>query len=125
MLDILIAADYLFLEGFDELEDLVNQGLALTLLIDGRHLDSEILDLLKSHPAFRSGLLWVTAVKAGVRPYMQKGVADMEDKTAANALGCGHMDSLGLGLEALPESGERRAYVLLCSVSRDVEDGRR
>jgi hypothetical protein len=85
LLQIAIAADYLGLDHFKELEKFLNQGFALSTLTDRRVVTQRVLDLIKTHQAFKSQLIWRTVVKAGVRPALQEHMLGLEENTAASA----------------------------------------
>ncbi|OIW34584.1 hypothetical protein CONLIGDRAFT_675553 [Coniochaeta ligniaria NRRL 30616] len=87
-----IAADYLGLDHYQELEVFLNQGLALSILTDRRVLTQRVLDLVTSHEAFKSQLFRNTVVKAGVRPALQEHMLGLEDKKAGSSPGYGQKD---------------------------------
>lgn len=89
LLRVAVAADYLGLDCFAELEEWLNQGFALSVLEDRRVVTQEVLDMIREHSAFRSGLLWRTIAKAGVRPALQEYVLALPD---GEGHGCGHKD---------------------------------
>jgi hypothetical protein len=73
LLDVAVAADYLGLEEWArELEVWLNHGIAKTVLDDRRAVTQAVMDFVREHRAFRSGLFWATIVKAGVRPALQE-----------------------------------------------------
>lgn len=79
LLQVAVAADYLGLDHFAELEAWLNQGFALTVLMDRRKVTQSVLELVRGHDAFRSGLFWRTIIKAGVRPALQEHMLETCD----------------------------------------------
>ncbi|KAB5551101.1 hypothetical protein GE09DRAFT_1059600 [Coniochaeta sp. 2T2.1] len=76
---LVIAADYLGMNRFADLEEKIAERVALTLLGDRRALSSAHINRLASHNAFKSKLLWDVVVESGVRPILQEHLIEEYD----------------------------------------------
>ncbi|KAB5580199.1 hypothetical protein GE09DRAFT_1212651 [Coniochaeta sp. 2T2.1] len=76
---LVIAADYLRMNIFADLEEKVAERVALTLLGDRRALSSAHINRLASYNAFRSKLLWEVVMESGVRPILQEHLIEEYD----------------------------------------------
>ncbi len=67
-----------------------NQDVALTVPETRQDIIMEILELVRSHLAFQSDLVWRTLVKTGVRPALQHHLISTTDMNKTTAMGCAY-----------------------------------
>lgn len=78
LLDAILAADYLGLKNFAQHEVHIVERLRLLLLEDRRRLTAAHLELVATHNAFKNTRVWRTFAKAGVKPFLQESMLELE-----------------------------------------------
>lgn len=89
-LEAIVAADYLGFVAFENYDSLLFPGfISVALMRDRTKLTTAHLQLVASHPAFKSKYIWKVFAKAGVRPCMQAFMLE-DNKQSRECLADGH-----------------------------------